>query len=202
MTHLQIPLKEPFRISGGEGRVKDAILVTVETGRRSASARARRWPRVRLFDRHPGGCWDDLPSRIAPSLLGRSFTTVEEIAALSADVDREPVRGRGGRDRALGPARTDPPCHHRRAARCLDRADRPGGRVGPGRRSLSHDRRADQDDREPLAGGYRRVKIKIAPGQRCRARPRGPPALRRHRADGRCQRRVYDRRYRRFPRAG
>ena len=31
VTHLQIPLKEPFRISGGEVSVKDAILVAVET---------------------------------------------------------------------------------------------------------------------------------------------------------------------------
>src|SRR5437764_14461845 len=31
LTHLQIPLKEPFRISGGEVGIKDAILVTVAT---------------------------------------------------------------------------------------------------------------------------------------------------------------------------
>ena len=31
LTHLQVPLKETFRISGGEVAIKDAILVTVET---------------------------------------------------------------------------------------------------------------------------------------------------------------------------
>ena len=32
LTHLQIPLKEPFRISSGEVAIKDAILVTLATG--------------------------------------------------------------------------------------------------------------------------------------------------------------------------
>ena len=31
LTHIQVPFKEPFRISGGEVAIKDAILVEVET---------------------------------------------------------------------------------------------------------------------------------------------------------------------------
>ena len=33
----------------------------------------------------PEGCWNDLAERIVPRVLGRSFTTLEEIAALSAE---------------------------------------------------------------------------------------------------------------------
>ena len=64
LTHLQIPLKEPFRISGGEVAIKDAILVTrrdlIGHRPRGELADGRG---LRLFDRHAGG------------MLGRSART-------------------------------------------------------------------------------------------------------------------------------
>ncbi len=84
LTHLQIPLKEPFRISGGEVAVKDAILVTVETGH--AIGLGESSPMSAGFgysDDTPEGCWEDLCERIVPRLLGQTFTTTEEIAALA-----------------------------------------------------------------------------------------------------------------------
>ena len=55
LTHLQIPLKEPFRISGGEVAIKDAILVTVETvvGHRPGGELAH-GRELRLLGRHAG----------------------------------------------------------------------------------------------------------------------------------------------------
>src|SRR3954452_5698263 len=83
LTHLQIPLKEPFRISGGEVSVKDAILVTVETanglGHGESSPMAASFGYSRGT---PEGCWDALTGRIAPSLLGRRFSSPADIAAL------------------------------------------------------------------------------------------------------------------------
>ncbi len=81
LTHLQIPLKEPFRIAGGEVAVKDAILVTVETG--DGVGLGESSPMAAGFgysDDTPEGCWDDLAERIAPSLLGCAFATVDDIA--------------------------------------------------------------------------------------------------------------------------
>jgi O-succinylbenzoate synthase len=85
LTHLQIPLKEPFRISGGEVTVKDAILVTVET--KGGVGIGESSPMAVGFGYSgdsPGGCWDDLADRIVPGLLGRSFATVEEINAAAS----------------------------------------------------------------------------------------------------------------------
>src|SRR3954451_3815755 len=85
LTHLQIPLKEPFRIAAGEVTVKDAVLVTVET--KSGIANGESSPLdVGSGDSRDSleGCWNDLTERIVPSLLGRSFGSVEDIAALAS----------------------------------------------------------------------------------------------------------------------
>src|SRR3954449_13385202 len=85
LTHLQIPLKEPFRISGGEVAVKDAILVTVETAHGVGHGESS--PMAASFGYSsdtPEGCWADLAERIAPALLGRRFSAPEDIAAARA----------------------------------------------------------------------------------------------------------------------
>jgi O-succinylbenzoate synthase len=81
LTHLQIPFKEPFRISTGEVRVKDAILVEVETD--SAVGLGESSPMAAGFGYSsdtPEGCWEDLTRVIAPSLVGCSFASLEDIA--------------------------------------------------------------------------------------------------------------------------
>lgn len=82
LTQLQVPLKEPFRISGGEVTVKDAIVVTVETpdglGHGESSPMAASFG---YSDDTPDGCWDDLTRRIAPALLGLRFSTPDDITA-------------------------------------------------------------------------------------------------------------------------
>src|SRR4051794_11560732 len=85
LTHLQIPLKEPFRISGGEVSIKDAILVVVESG--GGIGLGESSPMAVGFGYStdsPEGCWDDLAERIAPSLLGQTVASVEDIEALRA----------------------------------------------------------------------------------------------------------------------
>ncbi len=87
LTHLQIPLKEPFRISGGEIALKDAILVTIETagGRIGLGESSPMAASFGYSTDTPEGCWKDLTSRIAPRLLGHSFTHPEQIATIAAD---------------------------------------------------------------------------------------------------------------------
>src|SRR6202042_3228639 len=85
LTHLRIPFKEPFRISGGQVAVKDAILVAVESG--SGLGLGESSPMAEGFGYStdtPQGCWEDLTTRIAPSLLDRSFSSPEEIAEIAA----------------------------------------------------------------------------------------------------------------------
>ena len=81
LQHLQIPLKEPFRISGGEVAVKDAILVTLETS--SGIAHGESSPMAAGFGYShdtPESCWNDLADSIAPSLIGQTFDSTAAIA--------------------------------------------------------------------------------------------------------------------------
>ncbi|WP_422926681.1 o-succinylbenzoate synthase [Singulisphaera sp. PoT] len=82
LTHLQIPLKEPFRISGTEVGLKDAILLVVET--RDAIGLGECSPGPASGCESLDGCWIELTERIAPSLLGRTFNSVDDIATLAA----------------------------------------------------------------------------------------------------------------------
>ena len=84
LTHLQIPLKEAFRISGGEVAVKDAILVTVETS--SGIGHGESSPMAAGFGYSqdtPEGCWEDLTA-IAPRLIGQRIDSAAEIASLAS----------------------------------------------------------------------------------------------------------------------
>src|SRR4051794_14822470 len=85
LTHVRIPLKEPFRISGGEVALKDAILVSVEgeglTGLGESSPMAAGFG---YSADTPEQCWDELVATIAPDLLGRSVGTAEDIAEVAS----------------------------------------------------------------------------------------------------------------------
>ena len=86
LTHLQIPLKEPFRIAGGSVAIKDAILVTLETaGGRVGVGESSPMAASFGYSRDtPEQCWDELTGRIAPGLLGRDLEDLDAIAAHAA----------------------------------------------------------------------------------------------------------------------
>ncbi|HEV3166005.1 MAG TPA: o-succinylbenzoate synthase [Isosphaeraceae bacterium] len=86
LAHLQIPFKEPFRISGGEVAIKDAILVTVETANGLVGV-GESSPMAASFGYStdtPEQCWTELTEQIAPSLLGSRFDDLDQIAALAS----------------------------------------------------------------------------------------------------------------------
>lgn len=166
LTHMQIPFKEPFRISGGEVAVKDAILVTLETA--SGVSHGESSPMAASFGYSsdtPEGCWSDLVRRIAPSLLGRTIGSGYDIAALAA--------GWTGSRFAIAGAETA----------CWDLLARSRYATIADLLGASLDRIAQGVEsglavglyptvvellrtiETHLAEGYRRVKIKIKPGQ-------------------------------------
>jgi O-succinylbenzoate synthase len=166
LTHVQIPLKEPFRIAGGEVTVKDAILVAVETAGGVGVGESS--PMAAGFgysEDNPDGCWDDLADRIVPELLGRSFATVDEVAELAATLPGSRFAVAGAETACwdlLGQAR-----HETLAEMLGASAERLGAGVESGltvglqptvvallKAIDSH-----------LAEGYKRVKIKIAKGR-------------------------------------
>ncbi len=165
LTHLQIPLKEPFRISGGEVTIKDAILVTVETS--SEIGHGESSPMASSFGYSsdtPEGCWDDLSNKIAPALIGQTISSTAEIASLAATWTGSRFAVAGAENALwdlLGQA------HHATIAGLLGAIDEQvhlgvesGLAVGlyPSIVELL------KSIESHLAEGYRRVKIKIRPG--------------------------------------
>ncbi len=166
LTHLQIPLKEPFRTSGGEVVVKDAILVTAETGQGIGLGESS--PMAAGFGSSsdaPEGCWNDLAERIAPSLLGRSFATTEAIAALAATWSGSRFAVAGAETACwdlLAQSRHETIAEILGAAHSyVDLRVESGLAVGLYPTIVELLKTIDSH----LSEGYRRVKIKIAPGR-------------------------------------
>jgi O-succinylbenzoate synthase len=85
LTHLQVPFKEPFRISGGEVAIKDAILVCAETadGRIGVGESSPMAASFGYSADTPDGCWDDLVNRIVPGTLGAVIEDEDDLARLT-----------------------------------------------------------------------------------------------------------------------
>ncbi|HEX8201547.1 MAG TPA: o-succinylbenzoate synthase [Isosphaeraceae bacterium] len=166
-SHLQIPLKEAFRIAGGAVTVKDAILVTVETAGGLVGV-GESSPMAAGFgysDDTPEGCWTDLVEQIGPSLLGRAFAEVEEIAALAASWAGSSFAAAGAETACWDLLGQD---RHESLAEMLGAGDdRIEQGVESGLAVGLYPTIVDllQVIEHHLAEGYRRVKIKIAPGR-------------------------------------
>lgn len=167
LSHLQIPFKEAFRIAGGSATVKDAILVSLETAGGLVGV-GESSPMAAGFGYSadtPEGCWADLVDRIAPSLLGRVFSEVEEIAALASSWTGSRFAVAGAETACwdlLGQAR------HESLAELLGAgADRVEQGVESGLAVGLYPTIVEllQVIEHHLSEGYRRVKIKIAPGR-------------------------------------
>jgi o-succinylbenzoate synthase len=165
LTHLQIPLKEPFRISSGEVAIKDAIVVSVETA--SAIGLGESSPMAGGFGYSsdtPEGCWDDLCHAIAPGLIGRTVSSTAEIAALASTWTGSRFAAAGAENALwdlLGQA------HHATIAQLLGAIDEQVSLgVQSGLAVGLYDSIVDllKTIETHLAEGYRRVKIKIQPG--------------------------------------
>ena len=165
LTHLQIPLKESFRTSGGEVAIKDAILVTVETS--SGIGHGESSPMAASFGYSsdaPDGCWDDLRNTIAPSLIGRTINSTAEIAALASTWTGSRFAAAGAENALwdlLGQA------HHATIAQMLGAIDEQISLgVQSGLAVGLYDSIVEllMTIETHLAEGYRRVKIKIKPG--------------------------------------
>ena len=83
LVHLRIPLKEPFRISGGAVSEKDAILVRIEAG--GVVGYGESSPMAAGFGYSsdtPEGCWDELVREICPRLVGQRIDALAGATAL------------------------------------------------------------------------------------------------------------------------
>jgi len=165
LTHLQIPLKEPFRISGGEVAVKDAILVAIETS--SGIGHGESSPMAASFGYSsdtPQGCWEDLCNVIGPFLIGQTIDSPAAIASLASAWKVSRFAAAGAENALwdlLGQA------HHATVSQLLGAIDeqislgvQSGLAVGLYPSTVELLKAIENH----LAEGYQRVKIKIQPG--------------------------------------
>jgi O-succinylbenzoate synthase len=166
LTHLQIPFKEPFRISAGEVGIKDAILIAIETSALLAFGESS--PMASGFGYSsdtPEQCWTELEQTIVPSLLGKTVRSTTEVAELSATWKGSRFAVAGAETALwdlLGQAGSASISELLGASVSrVDQGIESGLAVGlyPSIVDLIETIEAH------LTAGYRRVKIKIAPGQ-------------------------------------
>jgi O-succinylbenzoate synthase len=163
---VRIPFHEPFRISNGEVAHKDAILVELEAAGRGAGRRATGWgeasPMTGGFysTETPESTWDFLCNRLAPEILTTPERSPEDFAAWLAEIPGEPF-AKAGVEGAVWDL------HCKKISKplwsILGGKNRPissGAAIGlmPTLGDL-----LDRVERF-LREGYRRIKIKIAPG--------------------------------------
>lgn len=73
LTHVRIPLVEPFRISSGSVAEKDSILVELKAGGMVGVGEASPMAGTFYSSDTPESCWQELCDQLAPSLLNAAF---------------------------------------------------------------------------------------------------------------------------------
>lgn len=166
LTHIQVPFKEPYRTSAGEVVIRDAIVVEVSTS--SGIGLGESTPMPGELGVEVGGaerCWNELTRVIAPDLLGRTLGDVDDIAATA-----EGWKARGcsaaGAETALwdllGQARHAPIAELLGATDLrIDQGVEAGLTLGLPSSIVELIRSIEAH----LEAGYRRVNLKIRPGQ-------------------------------------
>src|SRR5262245_46889189 len=78
LTHVRIPLHEPFRISSGAVSEKDSILVEVGAGGLSGVGESSPMAGAFYSSETPESCWRDLHEVIIPAMRKQDCGSVEE----------------------------------------------------------------------------------------------------------------------------
>ncbi|AMV39540.1 o-succinylbenzoate synthase [Planctomyces sp. SH-PL62] len=164
VTRIQIPMKSCWPETTEEAGVKDALLVSLETSSGLAHGEASPLPR------NEGGdavdrCWTDLTEKVAPRLLGLSVDCTERIGEAAASWGAGPI-ATAGAETALWDLLGQE--HHVTVAQLLGAdEDQIGMGVESGLVLGLYPSVVEllQAVEAHLAEGYRRVKLRIAPGR-------------------------------------
>jgi O-succinylbenzoate synthase len=73
ITHVRVPLREPFRISSGAVAEKDAIVVRLESGGLMGFGESSPMSGSFYSSDTPESCWQELRDHLIPPLLGKPF---------------------------------------------------------------------------------------------------------------------------------
>ena len=160
LTHVRIPLKEPFRISNGSVSEKEGILIQVHADGLVGVGEASPMSGSFYSDDTPESVWADLCERLIPALLSSRVSTVDAVNILLDGLGGSPF-ARAGVETAFWDL------EGQASGRPL--YELLGGKRKPIDSGLavgiypSVPELLDAIERN-LAEGYKRVKIKIQPG--------------------------------------
>ncbi|MFN7932424.1 MAG: o-succinylbenzoate synthase [Bryobacteraceae bacterium] len=87
LTHVRIPLVEPFRISNGEVAEKDGIVVAVSSDGLTGYGESSPMSGSFYSSDTPESCWKQLTESLGPSIAGRNFDSLD---AASEWLDQQP----------------------------------------------------------------------------------------------------------------
>ena len=73
ITHVRVPLVEPFRISSGSVAEKDAIVVRAEAGDLVGYGESSPMSGAFYSSDTPESCWQELRDHLIPAVIGKSF---------------------------------------------------------------------------------------------------------------------------------
>lgn len=160
LQHVRIPLVEPFKISNGEIREKDGIVVGVFSDGMQGYGEASPMAGSFYSDDTPESVWDGLANDLIPALLSRAPRDIEAVNAVLDEVPGSAF-ARAGLETAfwdLLAQRDRKPLYELLGGK--EKAIESGLAVGiyPGVRELL------KAIERYLTEGYKRVKIKIQPG--------------------------------------
>ncbi len=85
LTHVRVPLVEPFRISSGAVAEKDAIVIELNAGAWTGYGESSPMSGSFYSSETPESCWRELCEVVIPAVLGREF---ESLSHWSDAVDR------------------------------------------------------------------------------------------------------------------
>jgi o-succinylbenzoate synthase len=161
LTHVRVPLVEPFRISSGAVAEKDGIVVRVDTNEGSGFGESSPMSGSFYSSDTPESCWQELRGELVPRLIGREWDSALSAAEYVAELPGSNF-ARVGIETAfwdIEARRTDKPLFELLGG--ADRAVPSGLAVG------LYDKITDllKTIERYLADGYKRVKIKIERGR-------------------------------------
>lgn len=161
LTHVRVPLVEPFRISSGAVAEKDGIVVRVESEDLVGYGESSPMAGAFYSSDTPESCWKELNDALVPAITGKAFETPLKAAAYVSG-----LQGSNFAKAGLETAFWD--MEARRAGIPLYQLL--GGETKPVESGLAvglYDDVADmlRTIEQYLADGYKRVKIKIERGR-------------------------------------
>jgi O-succinylbenzoate synthase len=81
LTHVRIPLVEPFRISNGAVAEKDGIVVAVSSDGLTGFGESSPMAGSFYSSDTPESCWAALDRELAPAAVGRAFASLDEASS-------------------------------------------------------------------------------------------------------------------------